>query len=99
MEGIELNELTRSFLHYIAHEGAQGYIESALLGYQLLVHEFGSDIKVIFTMNFHDYCSPMLKLRMENMPEDAMDRINKIQKTIHTLRYGTGQENVIITIR
>jgi hypothetical protein len=96
MDGIELTDANRAILHYIAHEGAKGYIESALLGYNLLVHEFGEGICVIFTMNFHDGCSPMLKLKMGELPDDCMDRIDKIQDTIHKIRNRC--EVVLITI-
>lgn len=102
-DGIDLTDGTRALLDYVLNHGAEEYIHSALLGYTLLVHEFGKGIKVQFTMNFYDRSTPMIKLLLDsfpdgNLPDDTMDRIDKIRNTLRSSMSHAGAKITLVTI-
>ena len=84
MTAIELTPEARTLLDFLLLNDAHDYLRSALIGYQLLVHEFGPGIVVEFAMNC-DCTTPMLKLYMDNISDDALARIDHIHETMRYL--------------
>jgi len=102
-EGIIFNEKARTFLRYLAEQGAEEYIRSALRAYDLLVHEFGPGIECIFSMNFYDGCCPKLSVAISSIPADLQEsyreRIGKVQDTLCKLIPYTGAKIVLVMAR
>jgi len=95
MTAIELTPEARALLEYLLHNNADDYIRSALIGYQLLVHEFGPGIVVEFAMNC-DCTTPMLRLCMDDISDDALARIDHIHETMRHLMPATYAHHVMI---
>ena len=104
-DGIDFGDDGRTLLRYLANEDAKEYINSALDAYILCVHEFGSDISVRFTMNYHDMMDPHLEVRLVDggdVPEDVIEKImfteDKINTTLREL-YGHRAKVVRVSLR
>jgi hypothetical protein len=101
MTAIELTPEARALLEYLLHNNADDYIRSALIGYQLLVHEFGPDITVKFTLCC-DASEPMLVLCINDIKNnnletyDINERIERIHTTMECLMPGTYRRHVTI---
>ena len=96
MTAIELTPEARTLLDFLLHNDAHDYLRSALIGYQLLVHEFGPGITVEFAMNC-DCSTPMLRLHMDDMPDDVMARIDRICETMRHLMPATYAHHVMVS--
>lgn len=96
MTAIELTPEARTLLDFLLHNDAHDYLRSALIGYQLLVHEFGPGIVVEFAMNC-DCTTPMLRLCMDDMSDDALARIDHIHETMRHLMPATYAHHVMVT--
>ncbi|MFA5444916.1 MAG: hypothetical protein WC262_08060 [Bacteroidales bacterium] len=101
MTDIELTSEARALLEYLLHNDADEYIRSALIGYQLLVHEFGPNITVKFALGC-DASLPMLVLCIPDLLDgdhkmyDISERIERIHTTMELLMPGTYTRRVTI---
>lgn len=101
MTAIELTPEARTLLDFLLHNDAHDYLRSALIGYQLLVHEFGPGIVVEFAMNC-DCTTPMLVLCINDIKNnnletyDINERIERIHTTMECLMPGTYRRHVTI---
>jgi hypothetical protein len=104
-DGIDFDSDGRALLRYLANEGAEEYIHSALDAYILCVYEFGSDISVRFTMNYHDMMDPHLEVRLyaDHLDDEgwklAWGTVDRINATLCELYPWSGAKVVRVSFR